>query len=281
LTIDIICPLYKAENYIKKLHDTLEMQKNVNIQNIRYIITKCKTDNTENIVKQLNCICTIIDKSEFSHSLTREEEAKKSKADIVVFITQDIKIKNNDWLYELTKSIESGECSACYSRQMCDNTTIEKYTRECNYPNISKIVSKDDIKKLGLNTFFYSDASSAIKRDIFEKLNYYDGKKLVISEDMYLAHKIIVNNYKIKYAAESIVWHSHKFSLKQVFLRYYDTGRFFKQNSYLYKYNVNKSGKSLARYILSRAIQEMNIPVILDFIPNMAARFLGMKLGKL
>lgn len=281
MTVDIICPLYNAEKYINNLHNSLLKQKNVEIKNIRYILTKSK-DNTEKILKELtNCIYSVIQPEEFSHSLTREQEAFKSNADILVFITQDVIIERTDWLYNLTKDIENGNVDACYSRQLCNNNSIEKYTRESNYPSESKIVSKNDIEKLGLKTFFFSDASSAIKRETFIKLKGYDRKKLVISEDMYIAYKLIMNGYKIKYCADSEVVHSHNFTLKQQYKRYYDTGKFFKENSYLNKYKVNQAGGSLAKYILKRALQDKNWKVLIQFVPNMAARFIGMKMGKI
>lgn len=281
MTVDIICPLYNAEKYIKNLHNSLLKQENVELKNIRYILTKSK-DNTENILTELdNCIYLIIEPKEFSHSLTREKEAFKSDADILVFITQDVIIERTDWLYNLIKDIVSGEVDACYSRQLCNNNSIEKYTRESNYPSESKIVFKDDIEKLGLKTFFFSDASSAIKRETFVKLKGYDAKKLIISEDMYIAYKLIMNGYKIKYCADSEVVHSHDFTLKEQYKRYYDTGKFFKENSYLNKYKVNQAGGSLAKYILKRAWQDKNLKVLIKFIPNMAARFIGMKMGKM
>ena len=64
---------------------------------------------------------------------------------------------------------------------------VERYTREINYPDETRIVSKDDIEKLGLMTFFFSDASSAILKDVFIKLNGYDNKDLPTNEDMYFA----------------------------------------------------------------------------------------------
>lgn len=281
MTIDIICPLYNAEEYLENLHKSLLKQENVNLKNIRYILTKSK-DNLEKILEKLdNCIYSVIEAKEFSHSLTREKEAFKSDADIIVFITQDVKIEKTDWLYNLTKDIENGQVDACYSRQLCSNNSIEKYTRESNYPSNSKIVSKEDINKLGLKTFFFSDAASAIKRETFIKLNGYDGKKLPTNEDMYIAYKLIMNDYKIKYCADSEVVHSHNFTLKQQYKRYYDTGVFFKENDYLNKYKVNAAGGSLAKYILKRAWQDKNWKVLVQFVPNMAARFIGMKMGKI
>jgi len=280
MTIDIICPVYNAEKYVKTLHKSIKKQEDVNINTINYVLTK-SNDNTENILKELDCNFDVIEKNEFSHSTARENMARKCKADILVFITQDIIIERKDWLVNLIKSIEDGECEAAYSKQTCSNNTIEKYTREKNYPETSFIVSKEDIDKKGLKTFFFSDASSAIKRDIFMKLNCYDGKKFPTNEDMYIAYKLITNGYKIKYCADSVVEHSHKFTFKQLYKRYYDTGIFFKQNDYLNNYKVNQAGGGLALYILKRAIQDKNIPVLIEFVPNMAARFIGMKMGKI
>ena len=280
MTVDIICPLYNAKKYIESLQKSLEMQKNVEINKIRYVVTNTN-DNIEEILDKYNCAYSKIEKKDFSHSLVREKEAYKSDADIIVFITQDVIIKDEKWLYNLVKGIENGECEAAFSRQLCLNDTIEKYTREKNYPDKSYIVSKKDLDKLGLRTFFFSDAAGAIKREVFVKLKGYDGKNLPISEDMYFAYKLIMNDYRIKYEADSEVIHSHKFTLKQLYRRYYDTGKFFKQNSYLDKYGTNGTGANLAKYILKRAIKEKNLKVLIEFIPNMSARFIGMKVGKL
>lgn len=279
MTIEIICPLYKAEKYIEKLHKSLIMQEKVNISNIKYIVTK-SNDNTTKILDDLNINYEEILPSEFSHSLTREKAAKESKADIIVFITQDIVIKDKLWLYFLTKDIQEGSCEATYSRQIAKDNGIEKYTRERNYPEQSRIFTKKDVENLGIKAFFSSDASSAIKREIFDKLNYYDGKNLPTSEDMYITYKLIMNGYRVKYCADSVIYHSHDYGIKENYKKYYDIGKFFKQNSYLNQYQVTKAGGGMAKYILKRAIQDKNWKVLIEFIPNMVSRFIGMKAGK-
>ena len=279
MKVDIICPLYEAENYVVSLNDSLLKQENVNINKIKYVLTKSK-DNSEKILKENKLNYILIDKKEFSHSLTREKEVMKSKADIIVFISQDIVIENTDYLYNLVNPIINGEADACYSRQLTKFDTIDKYTRESNYPDKSIIKTKDDIEKLGLKTFFFSDASSAVNAKVFKKLNGYDGKNLPINEDMYFAYKLIMNGYKIKYCADSVCYHSHNFKLKELYDRYKLTGRFFKENSYIDNFGTNKSGGGLAKYILKRAIKDKNIKVLIRFVPDMAARYIGMKVGK-
>lgn len=280
MKVDIICPLYEAENYILNLNDSLLKQENVNINKIQYVLTKSK-DNSEKILKENKLNYILIDKKDFSHSLTREKEAMKSKSDIIVFISQDIVIENTDYLYNLVNPIINGEADACYSRQLTKYDNIEKYTRESNYPDKSIIKTKDDIEKLGLKTFFFSDASSAVNTKVFKKLNGYDGKNLPINEDMYFAYKLIMNGYKIKYCADSVCYHSHNFKLKELYDRYKLTGKFFKENSYIDNFGTNKSGGGLAKYILKRAIKDKNIKVLIRFVPDMAARYIGMKVGKI
>lgn len=214
------------------------------------------------------------------HSLSREWIAKKSDADIIVFVTQDVEIRNDNWLEKLVNPIEKNEAQATFSRQLTKYNNIEKYIREKNYPEKSYIVSHEDVDKLGLRAFFFSDAASAIKTEIFKTLNGYDGKNLSANEDQYISYKLIMNGYKIKYCADSIVYHSHNFTLKQIYKRYYETGKFYNQESYIDKFGTNKTGRRLAKYVLKRLIQEKNVKALIRFIPDMAARFIGMSVGK-
>lgn len=279
MKVEIICPLYNAEMYIKKLHKSFLMQEYDDTVLIKYILTTSK-DDTENILIKLNANYETINPSEFSHSLTREKAAMKSDSDVIVFVTQDVVIKSKLWLKNLVADIGKDNIVAAYSRQICVNNSIERYTRLKNYPEHSSIVSEKDIAIKGLRTFFFSDAAGAIKTDIFKKLNGYDGKKLPISEDMYFAYKIIMNGYNIKYCANSEVEHSHNFSFNELYKRYFDTGRFFKQNPYLDKFGTTDSGLNMAIYILKMSIKEKNFRALKEFIPNMLARYLGMKRGK-
>lgn len=281
MKISIICPLYNAEKYILNLNDNILSQELDNGQSLEilYVLTK-STDRSEQILKELNCTYFIIDKKEFSHSKTRERMSMKASGDIIVFISQDIKMKNNLWLKNLVNPIINKECEASFSRQICENNSIEKYIREKNYPKESRVVSKKDIDKYGILTFFYSDASSAVDARIYKELKAYDGKNLIINEDMYFSHKLIYAGYKIKYCADSEVYHSHIFTLKQLYDRYFDTGVFFKENSYFLKYKSNESGLALAKYVLKRAVEERNIKVILNLLPNFGVRFIGKILGQ-
>lgn len=281
MKISIICPIYNGQQYIESLNYNLlnqELEDNQEVE-ILYVLTKSE-DKSQEIFEDLNCNYTLIEPKDFSHSKTREMMASKATGDIIVFISQDIKMKNNLWLKNLITPIIKDKCEASFSRQICENNTIEKYIREKNYPEESRIVSKKDMDKFGLLTFFYSDASSAVSTNIYRELNAYDGKDILINEDMYFAHKLIHAGYRIKYCSDSEVYHSHEFTFKQLYNRYYDTGVFFKENPYLKKYKGNESGFQLAKYVFKRSLEDKNIKVLFNMLPNFGVRFIAKYLGE-
>lgn len=281
MNISIICPLYNAEAYVKELYSNINGQKNVEIEEIKFILTESK-DNTEEELKKLNCNYDKIPVEKFSHSLIREKAAFNAAGDVVVFITQDIKIINEYWLYNLVKDIIDGKCEAAFSRQIgYKDHKVERYTREINYQEKSRIVSKKDLESLGVMAFFFSDASSAVSKEIFVELRGYDNKDLPTNEDMYFAYKLINNGYRIKYAADSQIIHSHNLTIKQTFKRYKDIGEFFAQNQYLQKYSAGKRGKDVLLYIIKRSIQDKRPLIIFDAIMDFATRFVGMRIGKM
>lgn len=280
MDVTVICPLYKAGKYIDNLHASLMMQKNVDLREVKYILTDTK-DGLENKIKTLEkASLRMITLEEFSHSLVREKAAFESNTSVIVFITQDIIIADDNWLYKFIRPIFDNKCEAAFSRQICDNYSIERYTRIKNYPAESRIVSKADVDRLGIRTFFFSDAASAVSTKIFKELKGYDGKDLPTNEDMYFAYKLINAGYRIMYNSEAVVIHSHDYKFKELFKRYFDQGVFLKDNDYLIKYNANDSAKDLLLFIVKEAFKERNMKAISSMIPNFAARYLGNKFGQ-
>ena len=126
--INIICPIYNGEKYILDLYKNICRQENVKINKITFLLTE-SNDLSETILKNNKLNYVLIKKDEFSHSLTREQEAMKSNADIIVFISQDIVIESTNWLFNLTKDIFAGKCEAAFSRQISKFNNIEKYIK--------------------------------------------------------------------------------------------------------------------------------------------------------
>ena len=128
--------------------------------------------------------------------------------------------------------------------------------------------------------FFASDACSALNRDIFIELGGYNGYDVMMNEDQLYSKIILDAGYKKKYCADAIVEHSHKYKLKQLKKRYYETGLFYAKVKIFNEYKSTNTGFKLALYVLGQALIHFNIPVLFRWFPDMCARYFGMKKGK-
>lgn len=280
LVIDAICPLYKADKYIDRLINNFKKQKNVEI---RPVFPITRTDDMENVIKKIDEAgykYFIVEPNEFSHSLTRQKAMEEyCTRHLVLFISQDVNMFDENAAYELASSVNEDVVFA-FGRQICKKKTIEHYTRLKNYGEESYVFSSADIEKNQLFTFFGSDAFAVYNRDAFLKLSGYDNQNMMMSEDMYYIKKIIDAGYKKAYVSTAVVEHYHTYTLKKIYERYFDTGKWFASHPEFNDYKVTDSGMRMALFILRKAIRDFNVPVIFQWLPNMTARYLGMRKGK-
>lgn len=281
--IDIVIPVYHSYDKFKNLIKELRRQKNVIVENIVVTFTVEEKDSLDDVVKYCkneNIIYSFVKLEDFSHSFVREQAIKKyAKNNIVVLLTQDIKLLDDSSLYNLVKDI-NGEIVYTFGRQICRKKCIEKYIREYNYPSTSYIVDKSDVKSKQIKSFFASDVFAGINRNVFIKLGGYQGLKLPTNEDMFYMHSLLMNGYKAKYCADASVEHYHSLPAKKLYKRYYNAGKFFKIVKVFDKYDKSSSGKKLAFYILKEAIKHFDIITIIRWPFNMAIRYIGMKRGE-
>lgn len=278
-SVSVVCPLYNAEDCILDFDRSLRRQKGIKLTEVKYTLTE-SSDHTEDLLEAMNVPFLKIKPEAFSHSIVREKSAMKARGEIIVFLTQDVEIRDDEFIKKLVTPIVSGEAHATYARQKTKYDNIEKYTRAHNYPARSFVVTKKDISRRGLKTFFFSDAAGAVSASVFRGLGGYDGKDLPISEDMYLAYKIITLGGKIKYVANAVCYHSHQFKLGQLYDRYKLTGEFMKQNPEIAEHGINSAGAGMANSVLKNAVKDKNVRALSSYLPNMAVRYAGMTRGK-
>ena len=280
MNIDVVCPLYKADRYIDGLIDGLRDQLDVTITAVFPVTDTGDCDEVINKIVGAGYKYFSVKPEEFSHSLTRQKAIMEyTSADIIIMMSQDVVFLDNKCVSELAKAITDDVVFA-FGRQICRKKTVEYYVRKKNYPENSYVVTASDIKELQLKAFFASDAFSAYSRNTFVALGGYDGIHMMMNEDMYYAKKVLDNGFAKAYVSTAVVEHSHKFTLKQLYKRYFDTGVWFKEHSEFDEYKTTDTGLKLAIYVLIRALKDFNLPVLFRWLPDMTARYLGMRKGK-
>lgn len=281
MVTDIVCPLYKAEKIVNNIIDSLEKQKDIRIGRLVFPVTRTPDcEKTVKVIEERGYSYFLVDKQDFSHSLTRERAIKDyCENEVVVMMSQDIRFLSEYSVSKLCESVK-GQVVYAYGRQTAKKSTVEYYIREANYGGTSRKVSEADIESLQLKAFFSSDAFSAYNRTVFLALNGYDGKNMMMNEDMYYSRKVLLSGYEKAYVADAVVEHYHNYTLKTLYNRYYETGKWFHDFPEFKNYKAMATGGKLAKSVFKAALKDFNLPVLFKFLPNMAARYLGMKKGE-
>lgn len=284
LEIDVVCPVYHQPAQIKALLESLHLQEGVMIKRIVCPFTlsgeKAIDDEIRTILIENNVSFFELLEKDFSHSLTRERAIKEYCAsDIVVLISQDVVFANEHSLNKLASAIKD-DVAYAYGKQICTKRSIEKYIRAKNYGKTSYTIDSSNIDDMQIMAFFASDAFSAINRNIFINLGGYNGYDVMMNEDQLYSKIVLDGGFKKSYVADAVVEHSHKYSLKQLYNRYYETGKFYKQVPLFNSYKSSNTGMKLAFYVLGQAIIRFDFPSLFRWAPDMASRYLGMKKGK-
>ena len=141
-------------------------------------------------------------------------------------MTHDCVPYDRNLVKELLEALDASErVAAAYARQLpaADCGVIERYTRDFNYPAVSRLKGKEDEDELGIKTYFCSNVCAAYRRDIYLKLGGFT-KKTIFNEDMIFAGHAVEAGYQIAYAADAQVIHSHNYTAMQQLHRNFDLG---------------------------------------------------------
>ena len=283
ILVDIVCPIYKNIEQIKSLYHSILLQEDVKINKVVFPFTLSGEEVDEEIrsfLKENKITYFEVEQKDFSHSLTREKAVREyCSGDVVIYVSQDVKLIDPKAFHNIS-SVINDEVIYAFGKQICEYHSIERYIRKKNYPKKSYIVSTSDIEKMQLIAFYASDAFSCLSRKHFIELGGYNGHNVMMSEDMLYSKILLDAGYKKAYVAEAVVAHSHKYTIKQLYRRYYALGIFHEQNKVFDQYKTNDSGMKLAFYVLGQALIHFNIPVLFRWLPDMTARYLGMKKGR-
>ena len=223
-SVDIIIPTYYPDQRtILLIHRLLNQTYNVN----RIYLINTKTESFPRELTEFGekVVIRHISKGEFDHGGTRHQAAMESKADIVIFMTQDAVPVNKRLIQELLMPFADTSIGIAYGRQLPCATAddIERFIRGFNYPAVSRVKSLADLPHLGIKTFFCSNVCCAYRKDLYESLGGFENR-IIFNEDMIMAAKLLHSGYKVAYAAEAKVLHSHHDSYIRLFKRNFDLG---------------------------------------------------------
>ena len=283
MVVDVIIPVYRPEREkLTKLIDWLNKQT-VKPSHVFFMQTLVEEKEDEEVLQMLqkaeNVEIVPIEKKDFDHGGTRNKGAALSRADYMLFMTQDAVPVDAYLIENLVRAMEEEEA---YGRQLPDDTVgvIEHYTREFNYPAKSYVKSQKDLETMGIKTYFCSNVCAMYRKDVYEKMGGFV-LHTIFNEDMIMASKVIQAGYKIAYVAEAMVIHAHKYTYRQQFTRNFDLA--VSQRQYHEIFDAVKSeseGMRLVKNTMKYLFRHGKWYLVPDLIFQSGFKFLGYRFGK-
>jgi rhamnosyltransferase len=177
-----------------------------------------------------------VQRRQFNHGGTRQTglDQYAQNACFAIFLTQDAILANPEALAQLLAAFDDPQVAAAYGRQLphANAIPIAAHARLFNYPPMGHTITAQDKAHKGIKTCFLSNSFAAYRLSALRQAGGF-APDLILGEDMHLAARLLLAGHAIRYQASAQVYHSHNYSLQEEMARYFDTGVFHAQQSWL------------------------------------------------
>jgi rhamnosyltransferase len=246
------------------------------------IVDSSSDDDTLDVARQYKIDVIEVRRESFNHGGTRQMAMGRIKEiDVAVFLTQDALLADVNAIECILRPFHDKHVAAVCGRQLPRKSAalIEAHARLYNYSSESFARSINDVAEFGLKTAFISNSFAAYRISVLQEVGGFPDN-VIFGEDMYVATKMLTSGYKIAYAADACVYHSHDYSLLQEMKRYFDMGVFHAREPWIRQVLGGAEGEGVKfvvselKYLLKHAfwrIPEAGVRTIL--------RYMGFRLG--
>ena len=285
-TLSIIIPTYNGacQEVFPNTPPLLESLREQAPSGEIILVDSSKTDGfLSQIAERYHSKIYRIQQHEFDHGRTRMLAGKIASSEILVFVSHDIVLEDKHAIEKLIEPFSRDKkVAAVYGRQLphANASDFAAHLRHFNYPDTSHVKSLEDKHRYGIKTPFMSNGFAAYRRSALEEIGWFKDK-LIMSEDTYAGAKLLLRGYKIAYAAEACVHHSHNYSLLEEFKRYFDIGVFHRQEKWIVQeFGVAEGeGSKYVKSGLAFLVAKRNYYMIPAFVIRSIAKYVGYQLG--
>jgi rhamnosyltransferase len=277
----IIIPTYNAEEQICRLFQKLQSQT---VSSEIIVVDSSSSDRTAEIAESSGAKVLVVRKEDFDHGGTRNHAARSAAGDILILLTQDVLPVDEYSIERLVRPFaQNGGIGACYGRQFPypEASSFAAFPRFFNYPGESCIIGLEDRRKYGMKTFFLSNSFAAYRREALKDIGWFR-EGLIMGEDACAAAGMLKAGYRIAYASDAQVYHSHEYTTAEELKRYFDIGVFHKSEPWLLKEfgKAESEGKKFMQAGLAFLAGKREYHLMPEFLFRNIFKYIAYKLGK-
>jgi rhamnosyltransferase len=134
---------------------------------------------------------------------------------------------------------------------------------------------------MGIKSIFISNSFAAYRREALLASGGFP-KNVIFGEDTITAARLLLSGWKVAYVAEAQVYHSHSYTWKQEFKRYFDIGVLHARARWLLQ-EFGTAGGEGGRFVRSelRYLWPLHWSLIPSALIRTALKLVGYRLGRI
>ncbi|MGH8289926.1 MAG: glycosyltransferase [Steroidobacteraceae bacterium] len=249
------------------------------------VVDSGSTDGSDRVASESGFELERIDPRTFNHGRTRQMAVERFCGDreYVVFLTHDAVLEGPEAVAALLAAFADPTVGVAYGRQLPHRGAgpFESHMALFNYGAISETRTLADAGRLGIKAAYVSNSFGAYRIAAFRSCGGFPSH-LILGEDTYVAVKMLLAGWKVRYCADACVRHSHDYTIAQETQRYFDFGVLHAQLPELMRHFGAAEGEG-ARFVASELRYiATNAPWLLPMVPiRNAAKYAGYRLGRM
>ena len=223
----IILPTLEGEAHLRRLLPALARQVLPGGYEL-LAVDSSSSDRSRELLAEAGADLVTIERAEFRHGATRNQRAEAARGEFLVFLSQDVEPADEHFLSRLLEAFDDPRVAGAYSRVLPQPTDDPLTRRTClGLPEAStEPVSRDldhvdSVRDLSpaerADYLRFNNVASAIRTSVFREFPFPD---LAFGEDFAWAARVLTAGWRIRFAPESVVYHAHTYSPREVFERY-------------------------------------------------------------
>jgi rhamnosyltransferase len=274
-------PTLNAANAWPAFNQGLRQQR-LDPQQILIIDSK-SIDGTAELARAEGYRVLSIARSEFNHGRTRQAGAEVLQpVDILIYLTQDAVLASDDAIIRLVRPFADPSIGAAFGRQLpCVGAgPIESHARSFNYPEESRIQTLAARDTLGFKAIFSSNSFAAYRTSALLAVNGFPND-VILCEDTIVFARLLLRGWKTAYVADAVVRHSHHYSYKDEFRRYFDIGVLHSKEPWLLEEFGKVNGEGM-RFVVSQLqyLWPKYAYMIPESVVRLCTKYVGYRVGR-
>ena len=221
--ISIVIPVKNGGDDLRRCLDGIAAQR-VDDEVEVVVVDSGSTDGSDTLAEAAGARVHRIPPEEFNHGGTRNLGASLARGEVLVFTSQDAHAESADWLALLTAPLRDPAVAGAYGRQVAHEGAKppERFFMDFLYGERARVQRAASEAELSMETTLFSNANSAIRRDVFERFRFV--ADINMSEDQEWSRRVLLAGHAIAYVPGAVVRHSHPYTLRTAFRRFYESG---------------------------------------------------------